>query len=166
MKGLSKKEIEVVSDLEFQEKYYFSKSDIKNHFDSDKQTSNMIYNLRKKGRIVRLNRDRYFLVPIKARIGKWTDDPYIIIDEICNGKDYYIGGWAAANYWRLTDQIPMRFDVYTTRRQGRVNILSVRMVFHRIRKESLRKIVRLQTKNHGFNILNKEESKKWMKLRQ
>lgn len=165
MKGLSKKEIEAISDLEFQKRYYFTTEDIKNHFRNKKQIVNTVYNLRKKGRIIKLNKTKYFLVPIKARHGKWTDHPLIIADEICNGRDYYIGGWAAANYWQLTDQMPMQVDIYTTRRQGKTSILNTRFVFHRTTKKAIKKSVTCKVGEHEFKILNMENAKIWIKSR-
>lgn len=165
MKGLSKKEIQVIADLEFRKKYYFATKDIKHHFKNKKQMINIVYTLRKKGRIIKLNKYKYFLVPIKARTGKWTDNPIIITDEILNGEDYYIGGWYAAHYWKLTEQIPMQVDIYTTKRQGKKKILNVRFVFHRTTEKNLEKAVTEKIENHPFRILNKEDSKKWMKSR-
>lgn len=166
MKGLSKKEIEVISDLEFNKKYYFTREDIQSHFINKKQMINSLYNLTKKSRIIRLNKDKYFLVPIKARTGKWTDNPEIIADEICNSRDYYIGGWYAANYWGLTEQIPMQIDIWTTRRQGKFKILNTRFVFHRTTKKDIeKKAVTEKIENHSFKIMNENYSKKWMKSR-
>ena len=166
MQGLSKTQIAAIANLEFKQKYYFTKEDIKEYFKNKRQLVNTIYSLRKKGRIVRINRNKYFLVPIRAKIGKWTDHPFIIADEICDGKDYYIGGWQAANFWRLTDQIPMQADIYTTRRQGKKNMLNTRFVFHRTSKKSLKKAVTKQIDKHSFQILNRNEAKKWMKSRE
>lgn len=165
MKGISKKEIKVIADLEFQKKYYFTTDNIKNHFKNKKQMINTVYTLRKKARIIKLNRNKYFLVPIKARHGKWTDNEMIIADEICNSKDYFIGGWAAANYWQLTEQIPMQVDIYTTRRQGKTNILNTRFVFHRTTKKNIEKAVKRKIREHNFRIMSRENSKKWMKSR-
>lgn len=165
MKGLSKKEIKVIADLEFQKKYYFTTDNIKDHFKNKKQMINTVYTLRKKARIIKLNRNKYFLVPIKARHGKWTDNEMIIADEICNSKDYFIGGWAAANYWQLTEQIPMQVDIYTTRRQGKTNILNTRFVFHRTTKKNIEKAVKREIREHNFRIMSRENSKKWMKSR-
>ncbi|MFH1317012.1 MAG: hypothetical protein ABII01_05830 [Candidatus Woesearchaeota archaeon] len=161
MVRLSERAIKVISDLEFQEKYYFTRNDVKKHFDSDKQLSDFIYNQKKNGRIIKLNRNKYFLVPIKARTGKWTDHPIIVADEIMNSHDYYIGSWYAAHYWGLTDQVAMQIDIYTTKRQGKTKILNKRYVFHRIRKESLKKGVIRKIRNHPFIILNKKEMRKW-----
>lgn len=126
---------------------------------------NIVYTLRKKGRIIKLNKNKYFLVPIKARTGKWTDHPLIIADEICNGKDYYIAGWYAAYYWKLTDQIPMQVDIFTTKRQGRKKILNKRFIFHRTTKKRIQKAVTREIENHPLKIMNKENIKKWLKSR-
>lgn len=165
MKGLSRKEIAMVADLEFNKKYYFKVDDIASHFDNRKQLINIIYTLRKKGRIIKLNKNKYFLVPIKARTGKWTDNPLIVADEISNGKEYFIGGWYAAYYWGLTDQIPMQVDIYTTRRQGKGKILNKRLVFHRTTRKRIEIAVIQKIENHDFRIISKEEAKKWMKSR-
>lgn len=164
-KGVSNKEIKVIAELEFIEKRYFKRKDIVHLFNNKKEMINAIYTLAKKGRIVRLNKDKYYLVPVKARLGRWTDEPFVVIDETMDGKDYFIGGWGAANYWRLTDQIPFRYDVYTTRRQGKNKILGTEITFHRTSKNKIKKAVVKNINNHNFLILNKQEMKKWMKSR-
>jgi len=166
MKGLSKQEMKVIAELEFYQKYYFTKDDIMHHFDNPKEIKDFIYHLRKKERIVKINRRKYYLVPIKAKSGKWSDDPFIIADEICNGKDYFIGGWAAANYWQLTEQIPMKIDVYTTRRQGKVRILSTNFIFHRTSKKMISKAIIRKIGNKSFKVSPKSVMRKWMKSKQ
>lgn len=163
MKGLSKKEIKIVADLEFRKKYYFTTEDITHHFKNKRQMINIVYTLRKKGRLIKLNKHKYFLVPIKARTGKWTDNPIIIADELCNGKDYYIGGWYAAYYWKITDQIPMQVDIYTTRRQGKIKIMNTRFVFHRTTKKSVDRAVKQKIGEHSFKIISFEVAKGWMR---
>jgi len=166
MNGISKNELKLVSDMEFRKKYYFCLKDIAFHFVNQKQMRNTIYTLRKKGRIIRLSKNKYFLVPIKARHGKWTDYPLIIVDEMFNGQDYFVGGWYAAHYWRLTDQIPMQVDVFTTKRQGKINLLNSRFVFHRTTAQRIKtKSIVREIGKHHFKILSKREATKWMKSR-
>lgn len=165
MVRLSKKAVQVISDLEFQKKYYFTRDDVRKNFDSDKQLTDFIYNQRKNGRVIKLNRSKYFLVPIKSRSGRWTDHPLIVLDEMMDNSDYYVGGWYAAHFWGFTDQVPMQVDVYTTKKQGKLTVLNKRFVFHRIRPEALRKLVSRKVKGHSFNILKKELSKKWFESR-
>ena len=165
MKGISNIEIKVIADLEFRKKYYFTIDDISSHFVNVKQRYNTIHILQQKGRIIKLNQKKYFLVPIKARYGKWTDYPFIIADEMMDGKGYFIGGWAAANYWRLTGQVPMQIDIWTIKRQGEINLLNSRFVFHRTTPAKLRKAVTEHTKDHSFLVLNKKDAAKWVKGR-
>lgn len=165
MKPLSKKEVEIISSLEFHKKYFFTAEDIDKFARNKTQRYNIIKNLKRKGRIVKINREKYYLIPIKAKSGSWTEDPFIIADEICNGKDYFIGGWAAANYWRLTEQIPMRVDVYTTRRQGRVRVLHTLLVFHRTTQRRTDEAVDVEIQGHRVWMLSKEAAKKWMRPR-
>lgn len=162
MARLSERSIKVISDLEFQEKYYFKKQDIRKHFSSDKQLYNFLFNQMKNKRIIKLNRDKYFLVPIKARTGRWTDHPIIVADELMDSKNYYIGGMYAAYYWELTEQVPMQIDIYTTRRQGSIYVLNKRFIFHRIRKTAMKKSIKRKIRNHPFNILTKENTIEWL----
>ncbi|MFH1511109.1 MAG: hypothetical protein ABIF10_05440 [Candidatus Woesearchaeota archaeon] len=162
MKGISAKEMELVSYLEFHEKYFFSSEDADRFSRNTFQRYNLIKNLLAKKRIIKLNRNKYYLVPVKAKTGSWAEDSFILVDEMCNGKDYLIGGWAAANYWHLTEQVPMQVDVYTTRRQGKKEILSARIVFHRTSKKKIAGAVRQHIGGHGFMIQGKEASRKWL----
>ncbi len=165
MKGLSSKELEIVSKLEFDETYYFSRDDIRPRFENHKQMLNTIYRLKKKGRIVPLSKKKYFLVPIKAPESKWTDNPLIVLDQMFNSKDYIIGAWYAAWYWKLTDQVPMQIDVYTTKRQGVTTLLNKRYVFHRTTKNKISKAVIEKIRDNTFRIVSKEDTKKWFKSR-
>lgn len=165
LKELSKKEVEVVSELEFNEKYYFTREDIKHHFEKESQLRHTIHKLIEKKRIISLNKNKYFLVPIKAKTGKWADHPFIIADEVMNGKDYFIGGWAAANYWNLTDQVPMQIEVYSNKRQGKCKLINTLFIFRRTTPKKLKKAVTKKIKNHKFRILNKKETEKWLKSR-
>jgi predicted transcriptional regulator of viral defense system len=165
MKGLSKKETEIIAELEFDEKYYFSKEDIRPHFDKDSHMRHTIHKLIEKKRIVSLNKNKYFLIPIKAKEGKWGQDPFILADEIFNGKDYFIGGWASANYWRLTDQVPMKIEIFTTKRQGIKKILNTTYIFKRTTENRIKKSVTKKIKGHKFKILNIEDTKEWLKKR-
>jgi len=162
MTRLSDKALTVISDLEFREKYYFTKEEIEHHFNTKKQLYDFIYNQRKNFRIIKLNKDKYFLIPIKARHRTWTDHPLIIADEIMNGKNYYIGGWYAAYYWNLTDQVPMQVDIYSPNKFGKTKILNKRFVFHKIRASALEKGIKKTIKGHQFIIMNEEETKKWL----
>jgi predicted transcriptional regulator of viral defense system len=165
MKGLSKKEVEVIANLEFDQRYFFTRNDIKKFFPNNQYISDFIFGLKTKGRIIKINREKYYLIPIRSRSGGWSEHPFIIVDEICNGKDYVIGGWAATKYWKLTEQIPAQIDVYTTKRQGTYQIMNMRFVFHRTTVKKINNGVSRNIENHPFMIISKEEAEEWHKKR-
>jgi len=153
MKGLSNKEIKVVSYLELNNKRFFLRNDIKKFFKDKNQLNFFIHKLKIKNRIIKMNNDKYYLVPIKAYEGRWTEHPYIIIDEIFNSGDYYIGGNSALNYYGIINQISNVIDVYSKKKQGRRKILNINIKFHRVRK--LNEYSHKKMNNHYFNIKNK-----------
>ncbi len=163
MNGISKKEIEIVSWLEFNKKYFFSSADVQKFSKNRTQRYNLIKNLLKKKRIVKLNRTKYYLVPIKAKSGSWSEHPFIIADEALDGSDYLVGGYAAANYWKLTEQVPMQIDIYTTKRQGKSKVMNTTLIFHRTSKKRIENAAIVAVENHKFRIQTKEDSEKWMK---
>ena len=162
IKPLSKKEVRIIAELEFNKKYYFKREDIKHHFDSDSKLNYTIHRLISKERIIKLNRNKYYLVPIKAKSGKWADRSFIIADEMFNGRDYYIGGWAAANYWRLTEQVPMKIEVYTNKRNGRAKVLTAQLIFRKTTQKRIDNALTKKINKHPFRILGKKEAKKWL----
>lgn len=160
---LSEKEVRIISELEFNRKYYFTREDIKHHCGS--KTHYTIHRLIKKKRIVKLNRNKYYLIPIKAKTGRWADESFIIADEMFNGENYYIGGWAAANFWRLTEQVPMKIEIYTNKRNGTKKILSTTFIFKKTTQRRINSAVIRKIKGHSFKIINKKKSEEWIKLR-
>ncbi|MEK6892645.1 MAG: hypothetical protein AABX07_00410 [Nanoarchaeota archaeon] len=166
IKGLSSKETTIIAWLESYEKYFFTIEDVKHFFKNKKQQYNYIQRLLQKKRIVKINKEKYYLIPIKARSGGWAEDPFILADEIMNSKDYYIGGFSAANHYHLTDQIPFWIEVYTTKKYGRKKIFNTGFIFRRTTPERIKKAVIRKVNKHPFRIMNKREMKKWMKLRE
>jgi len=161
VKGLSGKELEVISYLELNEKFFFKREDIRKFFKNDNEMNVYIHNLKKKGRIVKLNKSKYYLIPIRAYRGHWSEHPFIIVDEIFNGKDYYIAESAAAYFWGFIEQIPTKIVVYCTNKQGEKKIFGFDIIFKRKRK--LGSYVKKEIKGHKFFVQSKEETKKWLK---
>ncbi len=165
MKGLSGKEIEMVSFLEMNEKFFFTREDVKRFFSSGNEMNVYIHNLKKKGRIIRINRSKYYLIPVRAFKGRWSEHPFIVIDEMFNGKDYFISGMAAAYYWGLIEQIPTMIEVRSTKNMTSRKIFSFAAVIKRTKSLDAKKFVRREIKGHGFFIEAKREVERWLKSR-
>ena len=159
-KSLSEKELKFISKLELKEKYFFTRTEIRNNFTSDNEMNVYLHRLKKKSRLIKLNKNKYFLIPVKAVGSKWSEHPFILVDEIMNGQNYCIVGKAAANYWKLIDQIPFEFVVYNTKKHYKMTIFNARITFRKKRK--LPKRIRKKVHQHQFIIATKEESKKWI----
>lgn len=165
MKGISGKEIEIVSFLELNDKFFFTRNNIKHFFRNNNEMNVYIHRLKTKGRIIKLNRTKYYLIPVRAFRGHWSEHPFMIIDELFNGKDYYIGGMAAAHYWGLIEQIPTQIEVYCTKKQGRRKIFNFTIVFKRVRPAGMKGFVRRKIKDQPFFIASKTKVEKWLKSR-
>lgn len=163
IKGLSAKELEVISCLELKEKYFFTREDIKKFFKNTNLMNYYIHKLIKKGRIIKLNKTKYYLIPIKAKGGFWAEHPLIIVDEICNGKDYFIGGNYAKYYWKFIEQIPREIEVYSTKKQGVMNVFNVKIKFRRTTTKNLKNAVKKKIGKYTFLIANKKKTKKWIR---
>ncbi len=158
-KSLSEKEISFISRLELKQKYIFTRDEIKNHFTSKNEMNVYLHRLKKKERIIKLNNTKYFLIPVKAVGGKWSEHPYILIDEIMNGKEYCIVGKAAAHYWKLIDQIPVEYEVYNTKKHGKIELFHTRLHFRK--RRNIPAGIKKNIHNHPFIIATKKDSKQW-----
>ena len=165
MKGISGKELEVISFLEMKERYFFTRNDVKRFFKSDNEMNVYLHRLKQKGRIVKLNRAKYFLVPVKAFEGYWAEHPFVIVDEIFNGEGYFIRGMAAAHYWGLVDQIPTAVEVACTNKQGTRKIFGFTIIFKRIRPVGIRGFVKRNIEKHPFRVMSKRGVEEWLKSR-
>jgi predicted transcriptional regulator of viral defense system len=70
-----------------------------------KTTAAKLGSLAKRGWLHRVRRGVYLIVPLEAEPGKpaTAADPWILAQEVFS--PCYIGGWSAAEYWELTEQI-------------------------------------------------------------
>jgi len=163
MKGLSKKELEVVSFLEMNEKSFFAKEDVEQFFESKTSMNFTFHKLMEKKRVEKMNRNKYYLIPVRAFNNNWSEHPFIIADEIFNGKNYCIAGVAAAHYWGLIEQIPTKVEIWCTKKQGYKKVLGIEFIFKRRRK--IKGFVERSIKEHSFKILDKDKVREWLKSR-
>ena len=161
-KSLSEKELSFISKLELKKKYFFTREDIKDSFVNANEMNVYLHRLKKKQRIIKLNKNKYFLIPVKAVDAKWSEHPFVLIDEIMNGKDYCIVGKSAAHYWKLIEQIPHEYEVYNTKKHRLVKIFHTRINFKKRRKKNTPKGVEKTIYGHKFIIASKKETKKWI----
>ena len=88
----------------------------------------------RKKRLLRLKRGVYLFAPMKSGPkGLWTENALAIVPRLMNGKNYYVGFWAALNYYGLTEQIPFSVQIVTNSRQRNFEALQTRFEFIQVR---------------------------------
>jgi len=81
---------------------------------SREKASHLLWRLAKQGWIKKLKDGLYRVVPLDSSDASLTDEnPWLIAHELFS--PCYIGGWTAANFWGLTDQLFLKTWVMTTR---------------------------------------------------
>jgi len=83
---------------------------------SDEALRVVLWRLASKGRIQRVKRGHYLLVPARAGYEtRWSEHIFSFIEEILN--EYYVGYWTALSHWGMTEQIPRTVFIATTKRR-------------------------------------------------
>ena len=102
---------------------------------SDASVKNVLKRLKKKRRIIPLQKGIYLFAPLKSgEEGLWTENAYKIVPMIVGSKDYYVGFAAAMNYWGMTEQLPYVIRVAMTRQKKPISAVQSKFVFVRKRK--------------------------------
>jgi len=115
---LGRLEAELIFTLERNERTVFTVDDARGLLEaSDEVLWKLLHRLTLKGRIQRIKRGHYILIPAKAGyLPKWREQVHALVDGLL--EDYYLGYWTALNHWHMTEQIPRTvFIAITTRRR-------------------------------------------------
>jgi len=95
---------------------------------SNQSARHVLMGLARKGRLQRIQRGRYLLVPEMAGTElRWAESPWVIVPHLIDV--YYVGFWTAMNYWGMTEQIPYTVFVATTRRKNSLKFGSQKFEF-------------------------------------
>jgi predicted transcriptional regulator of viral defense system len=82
---------------------------------SPTEAAKMLFRWAKKGWLSRVKRGLYIPVPLESRTPDITlEDPWLIAERLYS--PCYIGGWSAAEYWDLTEQVFRTVVVMTTQK--------------------------------------------------
>ena len=110
-------EAELLFTLEREGRKVFTSNDAKRILDcSDEVLRKVLHRLALKGRVQRIKRGNYILVPARAGYQTmWTEHAFSFVDNILD--EYYVGYWTALNYWRMTEQIPRTVFIATQKRR-------------------------------------------------
>jgi len=137
----------------------FTTKDAKKILDSGSASAWLVISgLKKKGRIMQIERGKYLLVPARAGIeGYWAESPWVIVPHLIDV--YYVGFWTAMNYWGMTEQIPYTVFVATTKRKNDLKFGNQKFEFVTLSKKKFFGFVQEKVgKTETFNISSKEKT--------
>jgi len=114
--SLSKDELLLISRAEYESRKLITNDFTKKVFGDAKKAANTVDRLRKKGRLIQLERGKYILVPIKAPNQLWTPNELVVASLWMGNAPYYIGYFTMYNYWGFTEQVPQTVFILNTKK--------------------------------------------------
>lgn len=158
LKMLGPRELRLLFTLEEEGRFVFKTDDARRILKTTEASiKNVLYRLRKKGRMEEIERGKYLLIPAKAGYhGKWAEMPFVIASKIV--EPYYIGFWSALNYWGMTEQLPSVTFVVTTKRKKKLEYGSLKFKFVTFSKKRFFGTVEEEIGGEKFTISSKEKT--------
>lgn len=123
----------------------------------DQSIANVLYRLKKKNRIMGIEKGKYLLIPARSGIeGHWSEDVFLVVDSLLD--DYYIGFLSAMYYWNLTEQIPLQVLVATTKRKRPIKYNSQQIRFITLNNKRFFGFMQTKSDDHSIKISSLEKT--------
>ncbi len=136
-KSLSNDEVYFISRAEYEKQKVITTSFAQKVFNDKNKSSRILVYLQRKGRLLRIEKGKYLLVPLKAPNQQWMPNEFVLASLWMENTPYYIGYNTAYNYWGFTEQIPQTVFVLNTeksikRKIGTVQYTAVKVASNKI----------------------------------
>lgn len=122
----SAKEIELLSRLEYEGKDIYTRSDIISFCANNQKGNYLIRKLLKKGRLKSIIKNIYLFVPMKAPMGIWSGNEYLIAKALVKKARYYIGYSTAFNSYGFTEQVAQIMHVVNDKYSMHKTVFGIR----------------------------------------
>jgi len=124
---------------------------------SKKQIRDLLSRLTKKGWLVRIQKDRYLLIPMNIESDQaYTEHSFIIASKVI--QPYYIGYWGMLNYYGYTEQLSNTVFIATPKRKKEVEISGVRYKFINIPQYKMFGIKEIKISESSIKVSDKEKT--------
>src|SRR3989338_6834108 len=117
--NLSKDEIYLISRAEFERQRIVTTPFVQKLFANKNKAPKTVASLVRKGRMIRLEKGKYLVVPIKAPNQQWAPNEFMVAGLWMGDTPYYIGYYTMYNYWGLTEQIPQTVYVLNLKKSAK-----------------------------------------------
>lgn len=95
---------------------------------NNEQVKKLCHRLMKKGWLQRIEKGKYFIIPLEIDAGKpYTENQFLIASKLIT--PYYIGFWSMLNYYGLTEQLVNTVFIASPKRKKNIKLLGVEYKF-------------------------------------
>ncbi|HBG61961.1 MAG: hypothetical protein A2Y03_02935 [Omnitrophica WOR_2 bacterium GWF2_38_59] len=157
-KNLSKDELYLISRAEYEKQNLITTEFAQKLFPDKNKASRVLVFLTKKGRLIRIEKGKYVLVPIKAPNQQWMPNEFIVASLWMGDTPYYIGYFTMYNYWGFTEQIPRTVFVLNTGKSSKKDINGIRYEAVKIKKEKYYGVQKIKVEDKDVFISDKERT--------
>ena len=123
---LSEKEIELLARLEYEGREIYTRNEITSLCKSNEMANYLIKKMLEKGRLKKVIKNIYILIPMKAPHGKWSVNEYLVAKALARNADYYIGYASVFNSYGFTDQVSQMIYIVNNKYSFAKTIFGVR----------------------------------------
>jgi predicted transcriptional regulator of viral defense system len=156
--GLSKDELYLISRAEYEKQKLLTGDYAKSAFNDAKKAANILDKLKRKGRLIQIERGKYFIVPIKSPNQLWSPNEFIAAKYWMGETPYYLGYFSMYNYWGFTEQIPQTVFVLNTGKSRPKTIGGVRYKAVKIGKNKYYGVIKVKIEDEEICISDKERT--------
>jgi len=157
-KNLSKDELYLISRAEFEKQKLITTQFVQKLFPDKNKASRVLVFLTQKGRLIRIEKGKYILVPIKAPNQQWMPNEFVVADLWMGDTPYYIGYFTMYNYWGFTEQIPRTIFVLNTAKSCKKEISNIRYEAVKINSKKYYGIEKIKVEDQEVCISDKERT--------
>ncbi len=157
-RGISQDELYLLSRSGYEGKKIITLEYAAEAYKNRTKAKNSLSRLGKKGRLLRIENGKYFIVPFDVPGGKWAPNEFIVVKYWMGDRRYYIGYYTMYNYWGFTDQLPQVIYVLNTGVSCKKKIGAVRYEAVKIKKNRFYGIKKISISGETVYISDKERT--------
>jgi len=156
--NLSKDQLYLISRAEFEKQKIITTQFVQKLFPDRNKAYKMVVYLTRKGRLIKIEKGKYLLVPIKAPNQQWMPNEFVVAALWMREIPYYIGYYTMYHYWGFIDQIPRTIFVLNTAKSSRRMIGGLRYDAVKIDKKKYYGVKKINIENEEVTISDKERT--------
>lgn len=157
-KNLSKDELYLISRAEFEKQKLITTRFAQRLFPDKNKASRVLVFLTRKGRLIKIEKGKYILVPIKAPNQQWMPNEFVVAALWMGETPYYVGYFTMYNYWGFTEQIPRTIFVLNTAKSCKKEVSGIRYQAVKINPRKYYGIEKIKVEDQEVCVSDKERT--------